>query len=111
MIPKKIHYVWFGDKDFGEIEKKCMATWPKILPDYEIVAWTNDCIKKFDNPYFQQAIANKQYAFASDYVRLWALYHEGGIYMTNNTLLRRTMCVYGLYTTKAESIWIPTKKS
>lgn len=81
MIPKKIHYVWFGDKDFGEIEKKCMATWPKILPDYEIVAWTNDCIKKFDNPYFQQAIANKQYAFASDYVRLWALYHEGGIYM------------------------------
>lgn len=81
MIPKKIHYVWFGDKDFGEIEKKCMASWKRVLPDYEIVAWTNDCIKQFDNPYFQQAISKKQYAFASDYVRLWALYHEGGIYM------------------------------
>lgn len=81
MIPKKIHYVWFGDKDFGETEKKCMATWKKILPEYEVVAWTNDCIKNFDNRYFQEAIASKQYAFASDYVRLWALYHEGGIYM------------------------------
>ena len=49
MIPKKIHYVWFGDKDFGEIEKKCMETWHKVLPEYEIVRWGNDCIDKFDN--------------------------------------------------------------
>ena len=81
MIPKKIHYVWFGDKDFGEIEKKCMETWHKVLPEYEIVRWGNDCIDKFDNRYFREAIAAKQYAFASDYVRLYALYHEGGIYM------------------------------
>ena len=81
MIPKKIHYVWFGTKDFGEIEKKCMETWHKVLPEYEIIRWGNEDIDKFDNKYFKQAIANKQYAFASDYVRLWALYHEGGIYM------------------------------
>ena len=81
MIPKKIHYVWFGDKDFGEIEKKCMETWRKGLPEYEIVRWGNDCIDKVDNRYFREAIAAKQYAFASDYVRLYALYHEGGIYM------------------------------
>ncbi len=81
MIPKKIHYVWFGDKDFGDVEKKCVATWAKVLPEYEVVRWGNDCIKQFDNRYFRQAIEAKQYAFASDYVRLWALYHEGGIYM------------------------------
>ena len=81
MIPKKIHYVWFGDKDFGEVEKKCMATWGKVLPEYEIVRWGNDCIEKFDNRYFREAIAAKQYAFASDYVRLYALYTQGGVYM------------------------------
>ena len=59
MIPKKIHYVWFGDKDFGEIEKKCMETWHKVLPEYEIVRWGNDCIDKFDNRYFREAIAAK----------------------------------------------------
>ena len=81
MIPKKIHYVWFGDKDFGEVEKKCMATWGKVLPEYEVVRWGNDCIEKFDNRYFREAIAAKQYAFASDYVRLYALYTQGGVYM------------------------------
>lgn len=81
MIPKKIHYVWFGDKDFGEIEKKCIESWKKVLPEYEIIAWDNRCIDKFDNKYFRQAIETKQYAFASDYVRLYALLTEGGIYM------------------------------
>ena len=82
MIPKKIHYVWFGSKEPGEVEKKCMETWHKVLPEYEIIGWGNESIEKFSaNRYFREAIEAKQYAFASDYVRLWALYHEGGIYM------------------------------
>ena len=87
MIPKKIHYVWFGDKDFGEIEKKCMETWHKVLPEFEIVRGGNDRIDKVDNRYFREAIVAKQYAFASDYVRLYALYHEGGIYMDTDVEL------------------------
>ena len=81
MIPKILHYVWLGDKEFGDLENMCLESWRKYLPDYKIMRWDNSCIEKFDNPYFRQAIENKKYAFASDYIRLQALLEYGGIYV------------------------------
>ena len=81
MIPKIIHYVWLGDKELGELENMCLESWKKYLPDYKIMRWDNSCIDKIDNLYFKQALENKKYAFASDYLRLWALWEYGGIYM------------------------------
>ena len=80
MIPKIIHYCWFGDKPLGELEQKCVASWSKVLPDYEIKRWGNECLDQFDNKYLRQAVAAKKWAFVSDYVRLFALWNEGGIY-------------------------------
>lgn len=80
MIPKTIHYCWFGGNELPEETKKCIATWKK-LPDYEIIEWNE---KNFDinsNQYVKEAYDARRYAFVTDYVRLYALYHHGGIYM------------------------------
>ena len=81
MIPKKIHYCWFGDAPFGELENKCLESWKNVHPDFEIVAWTNKDLPKFDNLYLKQAVQAKKWAFVSDYVRLYALLEQGGVYM------------------------------
>lgn len=89
MIPKILHYVWFGDKEFGELENMCLESWRKHLPDFKIMRWDNSCIDKIDNLYFKQAIENKKYAFASDYMRLKALWDYGGIYVdTDEEILK-----------------------
>ena len=89
MIPKKIHYIWFGSKAPSAKESFCIESWKKILPDYQIIRWDDTCLDKFDNLYFKQALEQKQYAFASDYARLKILYEEGGIYMdTDEEVLR-----------------------
>lgn len=59
MIPKKIHYCWFGEKEPGELEQKCIESWKKILPDYELRFWGNDCLDRFDNKYLRQAVEAK----------------------------------------------------
>ena len=94
MIPKKIHYIWFGDKDFGPKEKYCMATWSKMLPEYEIIRWDNSNIDFFDNPYFNEAIEAKQYAFASDYARLKVLEEYGGIYLDTDEEILKPLDVF-----------------
>ena len=63
MIPKIIHYVWFGGNELGEKEKKCIESWKKLLPDYKIMRWDDSKISGFKNEYFEQAYKNKQYAF------------------------------------------------
>lgn len=82
MIPKVIHYVWLGRGEKNERVKHCIESWRKYLPDYEIKEWNED---NFDvlgyNDFCKEAYENKKWAFASDVVRLYALYKEGGIYM------------------------------
>lgn len=81
MIPKKIHYCWFGGNELPELAKKCIESWKKFCPDYEIIEWNE---KNFDiniNQYVREAYENKKWAFVSDVARLYALYNEGGIYM------------------------------
>lgn len=81
MIPKKIHYCWFGGKELPPLAKKCIESWKKYCPDYEIIEWNE---KNFDiniNQYTKEAYDNKKWAFVSDVARIYALYNHGGIYM------------------------------
>ena len=81
MIPKKIHYCWFGRGKKSELIEKCMATWKKVLPEYEVKEWNEDNFDLSSVQYVREAYKERKWAFVSDYVRLYALYNEGGIYM------------------------------
>ncbi|MBN6071201.1 glycosyl transferase [Aggregatibacter actinomycetemcomitans] len=83
-IPKKIHYIWVGTKEKPQLVIDCINSWKAILPDYEIIEWNNDSLKKINNDYASEAYKNKKWAFVSDYLRLYALYHEGGIYLDSD---------------------------
>ena len=81
MIPKKIHYCWFGGKELPVLAKKCIASWKKYCPDYEIIEWNESNFDLNMNNYVAEAYKSKKWAFVSDVARLYALYTEGGIYM------------------------------
>lgn len=81
MIPKKIHYCWFGRGEMPKLAKKCIKSWKKYCPDYEIKEWNEDNFDLDMYPYAREAYDNRKFAFVTDVVRLYALYHEGGIYM------------------------------
>ena len=80
MIPKIIHYCWFGRGEMPDEAKKCIASWHKYMPDYEYKMWNEDNFDVDAIPYTSEAYSAKKYAFVSDYVRLWALSSEGGLY-------------------------------
>ena len=81
MIPKTIHYCWFGSGQMPSIAKKCILSWKKMLPEYSIKLWNEDSFDLSCNAYVQEAYQARKFAFVTDYVRLYALYNEGGIYM------------------------------
>ena len=81
MIPKIIHYCWFGRGEKPELAKRCIASWKKHCPDYEIKEWNEDNFDINSYPYAKEAYDKRRLAFVSDVVRLYALYQEGGIYM------------------------------
>lgn len=80
-IPKKIHYCWFGRGQMPDKAKECITSWKKYCPNYEIVEWNEDNFDINENQYVKEAYENRKYAFVTDYVRLYALYNYGGIYM------------------------------
>lgn len=80
MIPKIIHYCWFGRGPLPELAQKCIASWKKYLPNYEIKEWNEDNFDVNIIPYTAEAYKAKKYAFVSDYARFWILYRYGGIY-------------------------------
>lgn len=81
MIPKIIHYCWFGHNPMPEQALKCIESWHQHLPDYEYRLWNEDNFDVRCNAYVKEAYESGKYAFVTDYVRLFALYTEGGIYM------------------------------
>ena len=91
MIPKVIHYCWFGRYPLPESAKKCIASWHKYLPDYEIKEWNEDNFNVDVIPYTKEAYEAKKYAFVSDYARFWILYHYGGIYFDTDVQVIRPM--------------------
>lgn len=80
-IPKVIHYFWFGKQKLPEIFYKCLESWKKYCPDYEIKLWTEENFDVNMSPYSKQAYEQKKYAFVSDYARFYILYTYGGIYL------------------------------
>lgn len=89
MIPKKIHYCWFGRGEKPRLAKKCIASWKKYCPDYEIIEWNEDNFDIDTNEYTKWCYKNKKYAFLSDYVRLSVVYQNGGIYFDTDVELIR----------------------
>lgn len=86
MIPKILHYTWFSDEPFPEKIQVCMATWSRLMPEYKFVHWDMKRIEAIDSQFLREAISVKKWAFASDYVRLWALFYEGGIYLDTDVM-------------------------
>ena len=70
MIPKKIHYCWFGRGEKPKLAQKCIASWHKYCPDYEIIEWNEDNFDIDSCPYVKEAYDSKKYAFVTDYGRL-----------------------------------------
>ena len=81
MIPKIIHYCWFGKKSMDELSLKCLESWNVHLPDYELWLWDEDKFDTNSSHFTKEAYEAKKYAFVTDYVRLYALKNYGGIYM------------------------------
>ena len=82
MIPKIIHYCWFGRGEMPELVQTCIASWHTHMPDWEYRLWSEDNFDIAAAPqYVREAYEAKKYAFVSDYVRLWALEQEGGVYL------------------------------
>lgn len=109
MIPKIIHYCWFGHNPLPESAQKCIASWRKYLPDYEIWQWSEEPLHDNDNvndnklcdkilgfdvnsiPYTREAYEVKKYAFVSDYARFWILYKYGGLYFDTDVEVIKPM--------------------
>lgn len=87
MIEKKIHYCWFGEKELPELAKKCIASWKKYCPDYEIIEWNESNYDLMKNEYVKYTYEHKLFAFLTDYVRLDIIYNEGGIYLDTDVEL------------------------
>ena len=79
-IPKVIHYCWFGGSTLPEQARRCIASWRRFLPDYEIKEWNEQNFNVYQSVYSAEAYRLKSFAHVSDYARFWILYHYGGIY-------------------------------
>ncbi|WP_052958075.1 glycosyltransferase [Aquamicrobium sp. LC103] len=84
MIPKIIHYVWVGTSPKSELVERCIESWRRHLPGYEIVEWNNERFAELDNRYAREAFAAGKWAFVSDYIRLYTLSRYGGFYFDSD---------------------------
>ena len=91
MIPKIIHYCWFGRNPLPDSAKKCIESWRKFFPEYEIKEWNEDNFDVHLIPYVEEAYNAKKYAFVSDYARFWILYFYGGVYFDTDVEVIRPM--------------------
>lgn len=90
MIPKRIHYCWFGRGEKPKLAKKCINSWKRLCPDYEMIEWNEDNFDLDYNEYTRYCYDQKKWAFLSDYVRLVVVAEQGGIYFdTDVELLKR----------------------
>ena len=91
MIPKIIHYCWFGRNPLPKSAIKCIESWKRLFPDYEIKEWNEDNFDVNMIPYTSQAYKVKKYAYVSDYARFWILYQYGGIYFDTDVEVIRPL--------------------
>lgn len=90
MIPKIIHYCWFSGDPFPEDIQRCIDSWHRFLPDYELKLWNRQSFDVESCTWVKQALENKRYAFAADYIRVYALYNYGGIYLDSDVEVVRS---------------------
>ncbi|MEK3881798.1 glycosyltransferase [Paenibacillus sp. PL2-23] len=90
-IPRIIHYCWFGRGEKPKLMVNCIKSWSRHLPDYELMEWNEDNFDISCSRYVSEAYAARKFAFVSDYVRLHALYHHGGIYMDTDVEVLRSL--------------------
>lgn len=90
MIPKIIHYCWLSEDKFPPLIDKCISSWKQKVPDYEFVLWDTKRFDLNDNIWVKQAFESKKYAFAADYIRLYAVYNYGGIYLDSDIELYKS---------------------
>ena len=91
LIPKKLHYMWFGGNPIPEMLKTCMESWKRYCPDYEIIRWDESNYDVEKHPYMKEAYAAGAYGFVPDYARLDILYAHGGIYLDTDVELLRNL--------------------
>ena len=91
MIPKIIHYCWFGHNPLPPLAIKCIESWKKYLPDYEIRRWDENNFDVNIIAYTREAYRLKKYAFVSDFARFWILYHYGGLYFDTDVEVIRPL--------------------
>ena len=88
MIPKTLHYCWFGNNPKPKLAEKCIKSWKKQCPNFELIEWNEENFDINSSPlYVRQAYEEKKWAFVADYVRLWALTRYGGIYLDTDVEL------------------------
>lgn len=90
MIPKKIHYCWYGGQNYPEIITKCIESWMEFLPDYELFLW-NESNTDLSSPGLKNGLVQKKYAFVADFVRFKVLYEHGGIYLDTDMLILKSL--------------------
>ena len=88
-IPKKIHWCWLSGDPLPKIIQDCVNSWKRIMPDYEFVLWDMNRFNIHSVKYVEDACAARKWAFASDYIRLLALYTEGGVYLDADVIVYR----------------------
>jgi len=103
MIPKKIHYCWFGGGSLPELAQKCIKSWKKYCPDYEIIEWNESNFDVTLTPFMKEAYESKAWAFVSDYARLKIIHENGGFYLDTDVelvksldLLCENKCYFGI---------------
>ena len=84
MIPKTIHYCWFSGDQYPDLVKRCLRSWKQVMPDYKLRLWGGNSFDYDSVPFVKEAMAAKKYAFAADYIRFYALYYYGGIYLDSD---------------------------
>ena len=86
-IPKVIHYCWFGNGKMPPLAEKCIKSWKKYCPDYEIICWNEENFDISQNRYMREAYESRKWAFVSDYARLKIVHEQGGIYLDTDVEL------------------------
>jgi len=94
VIPKTIHYIWVGGKPLPPLAKKCIESWKKFCPDYEIIKWDETNFDISTSRYCKEAYGAKKFAFVSDYIRLHVLVNHGGVYMDTDVELLKPIDGY-----------------
>lgn len=94
LIPKQIHYCWLSGGPLNQIARDCMETWKRVLPDYELVLWDQSSFDVSSVPFVKEAVDAGKWAFAADYIRLFSVHQQGGIYLDTDVRVLKSFDPY-----------------